>query len=56
MAALAWRLEPARAGTARALATIAAGLLFALNPTVVGASVSLMAEALVLPVVALCCS
>ncbi len=45
--------DPARAAPARVLTTIAAGLLFALNPNVVGASVSLMAEALVLPLVAL---
>ena len=42
----------ARTLRVRGLATIAAGLLFALNPAVVGASVSLMSEALVLPIVA----
>ena len=52
-AARAWRLTRHAPVRTRALTTIAAGLLFALNPNVVGASVSLMAEALVLPVVAL---
>ena len=53
VAALVWRLTRHAPVRTRALTTIAAGLLFALNPNVVGASVSLMAEALVLPVVAL---
>ena len=52
VAALTWRLGRRAPLRARALATIAAGLLFALNPAVVGASVSLMSEALVLPIVA----
>ncbi len=52
VAALAWRLGRHAPVRARALTTIVAGLLFALNPAVVGASVSLMAEALLLPVVA----
>ena len=52
VAALTWRLGRRAPARARALATIAAGLLFALNPAVVGASVSLMSEALVLPIVA----
>ena len=52
VAALTWRLGRRAPVRVRALATIAAGLLFALNPTVVGASVSLMSEALVLPIVA----
>ena len=52
VAALTWRLGRRAPVRARALATIAAGLLFALNPAVVGASVSLMSEALVLPIVA----
>jgi prepilin signal peptidase PulO-like enzyme (type II secretory pathway) len=52
VAALAWRLGRRAPVRVRALATIAAGLLFALNPAVVGASVSLMSEALVLTIVA----
>ena len=53
ISALAWRLTRHAPVQARVLTTIVAGLLFALNPAVVGASVSLMSEALVLPVVAL---
>lgn len=60
VAALAWRLAggtgsvPERNdGTARTMLAVVAGLLFALNPIVAGAAPSLMAEALVLPIVAL---
>ena len=51
-ATLTWRLGRRAPVRVRALATIAAGLLFAMHPGVVGASVSLMSEALVLPIVA----
>ncbi|MEX1007987.1 MAG: hypothetical protein WD271_09115, partial [Acidimicrobiia bacterium] len=53
VAALAWRLSRITRSSTRVLLTLAAGLLFAMNPVVAGASTSLMAEALVLPVAAL---
>ncbi len=52
VAALAWRLASRASPGRRALVAATAGLLFAVNPIVVGAAPSLMAETLVLPVAA----
>lgn len=50
--ALAWRLTSSATLRTRVVATAATGLVIACNPLVVGASAALMAEVLVLPLVA----
>jgi hypothetical protein len=52
VAALGWRLASRAGERCQVLLAASAGLLFAVNPIVVGAAPSLMAETLVLPVVA----
>lgn len=52
VAALGWRLASRATTGRRALVAASAGLLFAVNPIVVGAAPSLMAETLLLPVAA----